>query len=473
MTVCGVCPALPRDCTDRECGDDGAGGSCGSTPDNHLCLNGQLVETAYQRGPKPLAGRPAPGFTTAEVGTLQGSFSVSHAGDANYSVPLPLPQGRGGLSPGLALSYSSTRGNGFLGAGWALAGMEAITRCDRSIAQDGYVDTIHFDQSDAFCLNGERLVPQFSGFNDEVTYYAFENNDFSSIKSYNVWPTGSGMSGPKYFEVTTRDGMVKTYGGNDYGFSAALDTASSRILGPAAVIDGVFAPSSVVQTWALSKFADRHGNYAALWYDQARIQPTSYLSTVLGVVSDFTRREYYPSGMLYSMHDNPGDATTSFPAQAWVMFQYDDSRTDPLDLWRSGMNMQTNRLLNRIEVVSLLDGSSRSFKLSYDDGGGSPAQNRLTSIQHCARREWRIVGSSPESCTPATSFSYERDGGLRPAQELWASTVGTANADLETVLDFDGDGRDDLLWNVVDGKKIGSPDTRVGARDVRGVREAG
>jgi len=45
----------------------------------------------------------------AEVGTLPGNFAVSPYGAANYSVPIALPAGRGGMTPSLSLNYNSQR----------------------------------------------------------------------------------------------------------------------------------------------------------------------------------------------------------------------------------------------------------------------------------------------------------------------------------------------------------------------------
>src|SRR5438552_3591009 len=64
-------------------------------------------------------------------GALRGmseKFDVSPStGTASLSVPLPLPGGRSGFGPALALSYDSGMGNGPIGLGWSL-GLPAITR---------------------------------------------------------------------------------------------------------------------------------------------------------------------------------------------------------------------------------------------------------------------------------------------------------------------------------------------------------
>jgi hypothetical protein len=41
-------------------------------------------------------------------------------GSMGYSVPIEVPPGRHGMDPGLALTYNSRNGNGWVGVGWEL-----------------------------------------------------------------------------------------------------------------------------------------------------------------------------------------------------------------------------------------------------------------------------------------------------------------------------------------------------------------
>jgi len=89
---------------------------------------------------------------------IGGQFAVSESGAATYSIPIQIPPGTGGIEPKLALSYSSQSGNGLLGVGWNLAGLSAITRCPRTMAQDGVRGSVNFDANDRYCLDGQRLM---------------------------------------------------------------------------------------------------------------------------------------------------------------------------------------------------------------------------------------------------------------------------------------------------------------------------
>jgi hypothetical protein len=89
---------------------------------------------------------------------LPGDFSVSPVGTANYTLPIKLPPGVAGLQPSLSFNYDSANASGLLGVGWQLSGLSAITRCARTMAQDGVRGAVKFADTDRFCLDGGRLL---------------------------------------------------------------------------------------------------------------------------------------------------------------------------------------------------------------------------------------------------------------------------------------------------------------------------
>src|SRR5690349_15177406 len=74
--------------------------------------------------------------TTTAVGSTAGTLRVSEGGAAEYSIPIRVPPGLGGIEPKIGLSYNSMAGNGLLGVGWNVNGLSAITRCAQTVAQD-------------------------------------------------------------------------------------------------------------------------------------------------------------------------------------------------------------------------------------------------------------------------------------------------------------------------------------------------
>src|SRR5688500_17497035 len=85
-----------------------------------------VVLPSLMRGSRAGAVEPPPGGLVPSVdgfGWTKGTFSVGDDGSAQYTLPLWMPAGRGGVFPRLALSYSSGRGNGPFGVGWTLQGL--------------------------------------------------------------------------------------------------------------------------------------------------------------------------------------------------------------------------------------------------------------------------------------------------------------------------------------------------------------
>ncbi|WED66575.1 SpvB/TcaC N-terminal domain-containing protein [Synoicihabitans lomoniglobus] len=118
--------------------------------------NGNDLFGTLTGDPTPATPSPA----TLGVGTLGGDLQVDNRGSANYSIPLRIPPGRGGMQPSLSLNYSSGAGNGLLGIGFSLSTgfPEAIMRGRDILARDGQVRAVHFDAADKFYLDGKRLI---------------------------------------------------------------------------------------------------------------------------------------------------------------------------------------------------------------------------------------------------------------------------------------------------------------------------
>ena len=63
----------------------------------------------------------------ASVGRTVGSLSVGNDGSASYVIPVFSPLGVQGLQPSIALTYNSRSGPGYLGKGWQLSGLSALS----------------------------------------------------------------------------------------------------------------------------------------------------------------------------------------------------------------------------------------------------------------------------------------------------------------------------------------------------------
>jgi len=182
------------------------------------------------------------------VGRIEGSFAVSDAGQATYTVPIKLTPGIAGMEPKLALVYSSDQDNGILGMGWSLSGLSAITRCSSTIAQDGVVRGVFFDALDKFCLDGQKLRLASGSYGAEGSAYRTEIDGFMRVIAYGAGAPGAVPStGPQWFSAKTRDGVVIEYGATD----------DSRIEAQG---------KTVVRVWAVNKITDAHGNFIEFEY---------------------------------------------------------------------------------------------------------------------------------------------------------------------------------------------------------------
>lgn len=183
-------------------------------------------------------------------GAIKGAPSVSSTGAFTYSIPITLPPGIKDLTPKLSLEYNSQSGNGLLGIGWSLGGVSAIARVSTDIYHDGNVHAVNLDANDVFALDGQRLL--HVGGSSYTTAVA----DFSEITSY-----GTVGSGPAYFIVESQDGLVYEFG----------NTADSRMIAQGSV---------EVLMWALCKVSDRNGNHIDYHYSSFPLTGNYFLDKI-------------------------------------------------------------------------------------------------------------------------------------------------------------------------------------------------
>ena len=179
----------------------------------------------------PPSVTPLPPLTGALAGVVPGGGQVAPSGAYTYTVPIAVPRGRAGLQPRLALSYSSQAGVGHLGRGWAISGLSMITRCKKVFstgatgATNGSfkrpTETILFNSSDEYCLNGQKLllVPNTGNYGAQGSEYRTEVDTFQKIVLTTVGPTG-----PDVWTVHRKDGIIATYRPNMHPFRDTLTT---------------------------------------------------------------------------------------------------------------------------------------------------------------------------------------------------------------------------------------------------------
>jgi RHS repeat-associated protein len=333
------------------------------------------------------------------VGKTSGSFAVSNSGSATYSVPIVVPPGVMGMQPDLALSYSSNGGNGLVGVGWGIGGLSEISRCSKTVAQDGVTDNIKLvdgANGDRYCLNGNRLRVVSGTYGTTGSVYQTEIESFSRIKAY-----GSGST-PEYFIVEGKDGRSYRYGYN----------STSRI-----EVTG----TSVPRAWALDQVSDRSGNTMSLSY-----------------VEDTANGSYRPNEFIYTSNSNAGLS----PAYKVVFGWEARPSTDVMMGYFAGGLLQELNRLNSIET-RYNDPSSgtwrlvRKYQMSYNNTS-STQRSRLKSIQECE-------GKNGTCLSPLTIAWKEGDKGW-VTTEVVSGASSTALMQYAQTIDVDGDGRSDVIY---------------------------
>jgi hypothetical protein len=252
---------------------------------NGHCLGDVNVVTAPEPHPPLVTPPTEQDENGTAAGEVPGNFDVSSSGEAVYRVPLEVPPGRGGLTPKLALSYSSGRGNGYAGLGWSLEGLSSITRCNKTVAQDGSANAPRLSIDDAFCLDGQRLilVADRAAEAPRTREYRTEVETFARVTAY--LKAGDDQN-PVRFQVERKDGLTLSYGA----------TADSNI-GQGVILNSVPGHGAILgrmtHTWAVNEFRDRAGNFMEVRYHAESVDNSF----------DGGAREYFPVGITYGLHD--------------------------------------------------------------------------------------------------------------------------------------------------------------------------
>lgn len=117
-----------------------------------------------------LAGAQAPARDGLPMASAPRSASsgVDETGNASHQIPIyASTPGTAGVAPKIALVYNSGGGNGWIGKGWSISGLSAVTRCrktreagdflDAGVPVDGNSRPVNYSNLDAPWLDGARL----------------------------------------------------------------------------------------------------------------------------------------------------------------------------------------------------------------------------------------------------------------------------------------------------------------------------
>lgn len=348
-------------------------------------------------------------------GALTGSFSVNNNGQANYSVPIELPRGVGGLSPTLSFNYTSTNANGIMGMGWSLGGISRIDRCGGTIAQDGYTTGVTYGYtpsygnqsaatfgSDKFCVDGHRLIVTNDGAYNEANVSGAKLSP-ETDPSRLFYPIGfDGASLARTSASVNPTSLSPYFGGWNGGFeekNKAGQTIDYGGLAASVAVTGIYnlpAGSSCPATnplctmlWTfdhffVNKITDQNGNSISFKYiaDAARDPVGSVPSSSLSADS-MANNEAYLGEIDYSGYR--------------VVFNY-QTRFDIDFNYRAGYPFPNKLLLSGVVVYSTDGSIIRQYMLNYNTST-STQRSLLQKITECN-------GASTPVCQSPVNFTW-------------------------------------------------------------------
>jgi hypothetical protein len=361
-------------------------------------------------------------------GALQGiaeKFSPDlYTGTGNFTVPIAIPPGRNGFQPEISLAYSTGCGNGPFGLGWSLSVPAVSRKTSKGIPQ-------YDDLADVFILSGsEDLVP-VSVAQGSTTYRPRTEGLFARITHYRD-------ANNDYWEVRSRDGVIRTY-----GTPGKVSSDPSIILDPAVVADP--KNSNQVFAWKLTLTADPFGNRIEYGYIRDSQSDGPHIWDQL-----------YLSEIRYADYGEP--ASPQFLAR--IRFAYDGpiwrpgqpllppvKRSDSFSDYRGGFEIRTTRRCTQIDVLTEpgAETLSRSYHLIYQDQVGELPRNGASLL-----RQIVVEGHNGKDSEllPPLEFTYTE---FKPEQQKFLVLEGTdlpaqSLADPSTdLVDLFGQGLPDVL----------------------------
>lgn len=278
-----------------------------------------------------------------------------HTGGAHLRVQVPVPAGRAGLAPVLALDYASTSGNSEIGVGWNLSWSPAIGLYTRDHVP-------RWDGCDPIQFGGAEVVPWLDAVQGEWSPRRHVDDTWSvgffrvrrgalqlRLERWQHVPTGR-----THYRTRDARNLVTIYG--------ARPAAAARIADP--------DDEARTLAWLPELQLDPHGN--AVWFQYARedqrnvdiaapseprrfIGTQRYLKRVLyGNARPLDLSDEILSGELpsdlrwcfqvvldYGDHSDP-EVPDATPDRSWR------ARLDPFTTGRPGFPVRTHRLCRRI-----------------------------------------------------------------------------------------------------------------------------
>lgn len=323
------------------------------------------------------------------VGSMGGSFAVNEMGAATYTIPIDVPQGINGMQPNVALTYNSQSGNGVCGLGFSITGLSTITRIPRTIYYDGTAKGIKYDATDAYALNGQRLLFVSGTEGKDGAKYGLEGDMQTEVILH-----GSGTN--QWWEVKS-SGVTTKYG---------------------STAEGKFLANSCATIWYIDYVTDLNGN----------VIEYTYSTKVSNNPKTKSKLPYpYLTAIQYG-----GNSLQQLSNIHKVQFEY-ESRADKLS---TIIYERNGFILYRLKTITSSTNSIvyRKYNLNYTVVNGL---SKLASVKE--------QGSNNEYL-PTTSFSWNNNQSITTTNISFSSAC-SKSVDEQYFMadDVTGDGKANLL----------------------------
>ena len=265
--------------------------------------------------------------------------TANNRGSANLQYAFEMPPARNGMAPSLAISYNSDGGNGWFGQGWDLS-VPSIT-LDTRWGVPRYDLT---DETETYSLSGSMLstmddngAMSVAHRGDKIArksdrqFYTRQGGDFSRIIRK------GGSPADYYWEVTDKQGVVYTYGGEGAVLKGTITDLSGNT-------------REVISEWKLKSVVETHGDWIEYEY-----------TTV-----DEPVRGGLVAKAIYLTKVSAGNAEGDGPHTV-VTLTGSKTKRQKANNARYGYLTSSNRLLENVQI-DFMGEKLRSYSFSYVDG---------------------------------------------------------------------------------------------------------
>lgn len=184
--------------------------------------------------------------------------SANNRGSANLQYAFEMPPARNGMAPSLGISYNSDGGNGWLGHGWDLSVPSisldtrwGVPRYNLEEETETYslsgsmLSTMDDNGAMSVAHRGDRIARKA-----DRQFYTRQGGDFSRIIRKGDSPANY------YWEVTDKQGVVYTYGGDGAVLKGTITDISGNT-------------REVISEWKLRRVEETHGDWIEYEYATA------------------------------------------------------------------------------------------------------------------------------------------------------------------------------------------------------------